>query len=37
VLLGAETALEVLLFDRDGALIGEAPFRQVAPPLNLRR
>ncbi|MBV9653910.1 MAG: cobalt-precorrin-5B (C(1))-methyltransferase [Acetobacteraceae bacterium] len=36
VLLGAEIALEVLLFDRDGVKLGEAPFRQVAPPLNLR-
>ncbi len=36
VLLGAETALEVLLFDHDGGLIGAAPFRQVAPPLNRR-
>lgn len=38
VLLGADCALEVLLFDRDGAVAGRAPFRQVAPPLlNLRR
>ncbi len=36
VLLGADTALEVLLFDREGRLIGAAPFRQVAPPLNRR-
>ena len=25
-----------LLFDREGGLLGAAPFRQVAPPLNRR-
>ena len=36
VLLNAPIALEVLVFDREGALLGRAPFRQVAPPLNRR-
>jgi cobalt-precorrin-5B (C1)-methyltransferase len=36
VLLGMPGELEVILFDRDGTLVGQAPFRHVSPPLNLR-
>ncbi|MFC0409349.1 cobalt-precorrin-5B (C(1))-methyltransferase [Roseomonas elaeocarpi] len=32
VLLGADTQLEVLIFDREGRPMGQAPFRHVSPP-----
>ena len=32
VLLGASMLLEVLIFDRQGRLMGQAPFRHVSPP-----
>ena len=40
VLEGADTRLEIVVFDRQGKLVGRTPFRPVhdaAPPRNLRR
>ena len=39
VVAGREIAVEIVLFDRDGRLVGHAPFASAhaAPPRNLRR
>ena len=40
---GRDIAIEIVLFDRDGALVGHAPFKNIeqathaAPPRNRRR